>query len=884
MKYKCDKIGVLLLSIIMYLCYFFSFAGYSIYNEDLEIKEAFSLQNLDFYISSSTNDSVELSYDMVSTNSSELTEEVVKTLYPITCNVEGLQSYCVKDSFKNYMQLENTTFSSSQIFVFKQLGNVKEVSIDFIAPTITTFFEFDEDLKQIEFEVNVSDDLDFGVETEVEIFTVLNDEKLYVYNLTTSKEEISDSFEVEQGGEYELYVTAKDYSGNWAENEDNFGVEDEFGPIVSNIEVQEDKEGNIEISFDIEDESDIYSWQFNSQTKIFGEIFDENKSKQFVKTEYVFDKKTVTIITRDVLGNEEKMSYTLPSSISISASDKIGDTLKITAKGADSCEIISGISKDDLTKSGDVFSLDVKESSQGEYDVIVECENEKMSKEAVVSFEIDRTPPEIEAFNAIARDDGFIELEFEYEEDVEEILVFRNEKRIKTLDNGNKKFVDKNVDFPNPYDYYIELTDEAGNEGKSEVMTVVPKKVDILFDVTSQDLNESTKIVLVTEKGVKGIISPLGDLSQIENSKGIVFKMNEDDNVEFETLGDFAEFEVMRQSSDVVMDFFVKDSFNNSKSEQLLVLKALGEKRNESLEALEAQKLSEIKESERNIVLYLLYFLLLVVILVAIVFGIREALLLYAENRGNDREDTKKSKTKSKGSDKDTITKSNSFFDKEVVKRIKEKKVRELEKKKVEEELQKKSVLQHRDELSEYKRSKYRDLNRRAKSKISEDDRNEEEFIANKSEHKKRSSSHFQLFPDNIISRIFLGHTSRNEKKDTIIKETKKVKGDMFSTWDTSKFKYSNMANIKENKKGVEKVDAKEVITALEDEKRKDNGNKRKKVESEVNTSTKEENVVKKDKYGSPSQVKWGDYLDKRAQRSKRWYIAQKEVEHETRL
>jgi hypothetical protein len=138
------------------------------------------------------------------------------------------------------------------------------------------------------------------------------------------------------------------------------------------------------------------------------------------------------------------------------------------------------------------MSVELPVSSIRKYVLLFECEKSGVVQEASRDFYYDTQAPKSISMDAIADADGNIEVKWNESFDEQsqvKYLVYRNSKQVYS---GSKfKFVDDSVEYPNSYAYEVVVMDEAGNKYTTPKVSVIPKKVRVIF---STNLKETQKV------------------------------------------------------------------------------------------------------------------------------------------------------------------------------------------------------------------------------------------------------------------------------------------------------------------------------------------------------------------------------------------------------
>lgn len=418
-----------------------------------------------------------------------------------------------------------------------------------------------------------------------------------------------------------------------------------------------------------------------------------------------------------------------------------------------------------------------KSISEKEYNIQIECSNEFMTQQVSHTLSVDRTPPRIIEFDVMPNSNEGIDIMFNVDSTTSRVEILRNSRVLTTLresrdfdTNTNFIFTDNQVEYPQQYTYKIRVFDEISNSNSSDEFTVVPPKTDVKLTLEVLEFDEFVRILVKTEEQITGSISHNARFNSNLNSNfnsssvfqtptGIVItsKNSQGNRINFENLeGDEFVIVVNRVESDFTVTIEVKDSVSNVNLDNVEISKLSSKISNVESEMRIALQESDLinsssqinatvidedeNELNSNLVLnsssnfkngafkILLWLLLLCLIMFIIFILLKIGSTWYANIKNSldkeraYRELRQKEVIKKKSNSVQKLfhfsfghSKSVSF-DKEIYKRLEEKKIQDTKKRLEEQEKRRKLRTQEFNQRSEYDRAKFNDLNIRSRS------------------------------------------------------------------------------------------------------------------------------------------------------------------------
>ena len=555
----------------------------------------------------------------------------------------------------------------------------------------------------------------------------------------------------------------------------------------------------------------------------------------------------------------------------------------------------------------------------------IECSNEFMTQQIEHTLEVDMTPPKIIEFNVEANNQGTIDIIFNVDNTTSRVEIEKDSRTLSTQrvsrdfqTNTLVTFTDSQVQYPQEYRYRIIVYDEVGNRNRSEEIRVIPQKSNVNLEIEVVEFDEFVQLLVSTEKEIQGLIrhnarfsstSRFNSSSIFQTPTGVVVTSQnlERGSIEFENLQqEQLVFIINRIDSDFIISFEVEDSLSNKNSQDIqisrlktqttelqieggLVLQGSNSSSSISINTTQIDEEEDLRENKFsvfssfknwindtkifNILLWILIFVLIIVIL-GILFRVGPTwykdITNSIQRERAYRELTqkpivKKNNQKNKNSQKIfhfSFGHSKSVsFDKEIYRRLEDKKIQDTKKRLEEEERRRKLRTQQFNQRSEYDRAKFNDLNIKPLDL---------DFSRKTSSPRaiSKSASNLDVNKDtNIDANTKSSVTPQNQKlnlKQNFFKSLfKKNKEDFLKSTNETKLRNSNSSNN------------------LIRNSSEDNSSNFK--ESDFNKSNFNENINPKysSTYSSSkNNLGLDEYLQKRT-KAKRWFLLQKQVDEE---
>lgn len=929
---------VLQICIVFMLCSF-SFAQLTIYNSEFEETQFFPLTNTDFILSSSLQNNVTLEYQIStgSNNSQIFTHEIELE----TCEIDEIsQNYCAQKSLVEFVLSTNTSFSSAVVFTFSQLHVNKTVFLDLLPPTILSSTSVNSSSKELLVQIEVEDNTQSKINTSIEISNKDTTEELF--RNSTLEEQFNISLLLKLQGEYEVKITSRDEAGNEAQEIQTIIVEDIFGPNISNISIFNTTSNTRFLRFILEDESNISNYNVRVGSFTIQEDIQEDITHKHVEFQLPSSSSDTIIITAvDGLNNSENVSIDLPSSIVISTDEYTSNIFRVeTSRDAQYCLVISGFGATSSnenshisinpTSNSRVFELNLQDLSynveERAYDLIIECGRDDYIQQQQKQVIVDMTPPEIYVFEVeFNLNSKAVDITFNVSSDTINSRLERDGRVISRDFNSYEitQYEDFNVEYPNSYSYQLIISDRAGNIQRSDTIIIEPLKLNVELEVITEEFEEYTRLRIHTEEGISGTIS-LSNLQGVDlelfNSQGLRITNSNAQTIEFESTQELVVVDIEKSNISKELEITVQDRYSNTNTQRAFITALEFTEQREELEqniavaqdssiqetqiepslnvSLDSQaSQSAVQESEFGIMRFILYFLLLLFFILVLIYVVISVLpkaynryekeKAYYNLRNNEKMNTKSSSLFS------TPFRKTVSLDKEIQKRIEDKKLKDQLKREEALFKKKKKEAEEFRQKTHYDQLKFKDLERRnTKPNMNFSNKYTSSFPQ---EDSKRSF--FNIFKSGSKTSSSSGNTTQeldsnhNSEKNMVSNQTptkqennisqSNSKKDIFGgmSFQTSYYKTKNSSDAVEkdilNKQQTGNLVNEKItpsISPKQDTKVQTQGRE----EIQDTQSSSSTNVHKKEK----PQIDWDSYLQKKS-KSRRWFLIQKEVENE---
>ena len=863
--------------LLLFLVLFSICAGYSFEIQDSQgaQRNFFSLSDSVVSIYDDSNETLEVSYTL---NSQETLLE-----YNLTqCD----DDFCIELDLLTLFDSDNSSTTIPNEFDFSISNETKTVYLDVVKPDISIIDEvLNASLNQVEVEFTYSDNSNSFSLVEL----LVKENSNYVFDRVLNS--TSFVFELNEQEEFDYQIRVIDEAGNSNSISSSIEVGDIYEPILEEF-VYTLKESTYYVEFEISDDTQLASYAFTQgsvslEEDISGITFEKTVTLPFTKGD-------VSLVVFDENNNSFSRTFSLIDDISISSVKRYSNKEEFSfTSNANSCSLIEVDGSSDtssFTKSGSTFKVDVDVQRFEDVLISFSCINDGFKKYFEKEFFYDTSSPEDIELTLEEKDNGEIYLEWTQSQDDHldvRYILYRDGDEI--YEGSKTRYEDDDVEYPQTYDYYVEVVDLAGNSEESAEIEGTPLKTDIEFFVSTsnnqvvQDSKFFLKGALEDGATLEINVKYNGNLIHTKSLKG-------NSNDQFST-------QVLLEEGLNSIEFLAQDELGNSKNSYLYVtyepVIVAHEENFEStvnnnvvqeevivpntavIEKEDNSTLVEeevVVEKDTSYWLWFLIFLILLIVFIYIIFTKEDEL-----REKFKRKTQKISNHYSKSRKEDVILGKN--LEKAKQERIK-KQEQEREKKRKEEEAKKRKKeseyqKQKLKELSEKKEVHFSDLSRkkaqRRVNKIKRESSYEEELEKIKEEKPQKS----------IFGTLFAKSKPEEKKEDELSSYVQSQKSR--KSWNDT---YSYRSSYVEQQKAQEEAKRKaaeeekklqELKTQEELSKRQAAEDKKRKEEDIINRETSSEEFIKKSK---EKRVDLDDYLGQRTKK-KRWFFAEREVERD---
>lgn len=445
-----------------------------------------------------------------------LSNEIVKDVNLVPCD----SNYCAEISLLNLIIEQNVSVPDFVNYTITINNQSKEVYFDSKAPEgyfLNSTVNSSQKILTLNF--NYSDNLEKIA--KVELFEEVNSQSNLLKDVTNLS---SYNYLATSIGNKIIVLKITDAAGNIKEIRQVFSIEDIFNPEISSYIIIK-KEDKISFSFKVTDDH-VQKYEISQNNLTLSEyVTGTNIEKTVVLP---FTSGDVEFKVYDQNSNIESKILSLDSKITSKQEAKYSNkkTIEITSN-ANECILFKFDSKDvnlKFDKSSDKFSISPVIDSVKNYEFEYYCDLNNYRQYFKSEFYFDNIVPSKPEINLTKTKEGYIEITWTEGIDGQGEVFYNVFKDSKKLYSGSKSnYLDKDVEYPNKYEYYVEAVDNAKNFARSEDISEIPNKVRVKNDINlkkEQIVNSpSFTIDLITDENTNISLS-------IKNSKVIIFEKN----------------------------------------------------------------------------------------------------------------------------------------------------------------------------------------------------------------------------------------------------------------------------------------------------------------------------------------------------------------------
>lgn len=400
-------------------------------------------------------------------------------LFPfVSCGVNN----CVFFDLSDIITSNNDTLSDSVEFKLDLNGTVKSIYLDNVRPNASfTSSSFDLSTKKISLGFDYSDDVAID---KVELFVKSGNNKNLILNITSQK---NYDYVVSSSGTYEFFILVTDRAGYNYETSKSVLVGDLDVPVITTAFLVKNSDGSFDLTLKLSDNTKIDRFEIVQGSLSLKESIGSSSYSKTIRIPYTSGK--ANLVVYDEVGNKAEKQLSLDVKISNNYYSIYSNERYFKFKSdAESC-YLTKVNRD--TKSSkfsedkDVFSVKVSVDEGDKNNIEFYCEKQGFRQNFQREFVYDTKSPSDSKLSIEKDEDGYLVLKWtESKDDVSEVDYALYRDRDKIYSGGKLEYVDKKVAYPDKYTYYLKISDEAGNDVKSNEVSEVPNKVkvDLQFD------------------------------------------------------------------------------------------------------------------------------------------------------------------------------------------------------------------------------------------------------------------------------------------------------------------------------------------------------------------------------------------------------------------
>ncbi len=363
--------------------------------------------------------------------------------------------YCGYVNFLDFINISKDTFLGSIMFIVSNNIENKTIYLDLIRPVLNMSFV----LLKNNLTLNISCNDTFSGVSRVNGEILKNGSLLASFN-----ESFKDSLEE---GSYTLLVRCYDNAGNVNLFEKSFNVTD-FKPPYLEIKSITVQDNNVmRINFTLKDISNISSYKVITADYFItgmkkGNVIDESILVPFSSTFY--------ISTSDLLNNSK--SYFINVTLPYLSFPSVFNKNNVSPEGNyDMCTLLKVDGETVLENFSNSFYVPV--SKVGNHTLYVSCRKGYVVREFSFPFYYDNNPPSLSNITVEVTKEGvLIKWNPSYDELPVTYILYKNGEVI--YKGKDIEYFDKDVVYPNLYEYYLKVSDLAGNFVVTNHVNVTP--------------------------------------------------------------------------------------------------------------------------------------------------------------------------------------------------------------------------------------------------------------------------------------------------------------------------------------------------------------------------------------------------------------------------
>jgi len=365
---------------------------------------------------------------------------------------------------------------------------------------------------------------------------------------------------------YEFIFRLEDLSGNVEEVSKVINVGDIDKPTIKEVFLIKNEDDSFELSLELGDNSGLDRYEIVQKTTVLKEDISGTSYSKKIKIPFTDEK-----ITLNVYDNKENVvskGLDLDTKISNSYPSKFSDSkyFKLSSN-AELCRLskVDGSTQSDkFDKDDDEFKVRVDANKNEEIEIKFYCERDGFREYFERDFFYDNEQPTESELRIVTTEDGSLKLTWIKAEDEQsevDYILYKDDKKI--YSGSMLEYTDSKVTYPNTYEYYLKVEDEAGNSVKTDKVSEVPKKVKITFELDDNfkyEVKDSDfDFVFETEENVDVLL-------RVEHNTKEISKK------EFKTTSEKINVNLDLNKGKNIIYLDLKDKFGNKNSQEFYVI------------------------------------------------------------------------------------------------------------------------------------------------------------------------------------------------------------------------------------------------------------------------------------------------------------------------
>ncbi len=392
--------------------------------------------------------------------------------------------FCSFFNISDMIEENNDTITTSTRFQINVAGKSEYMYLDIENPSFTlSKSNLNLTTKKVDFSYSYSD-VTSNV-TSVKLYEVSGSNNNFIAELINTN---NYSFTPSEQKKYTFKFVIYDLAGNFAEKSAEVDVSDLFAPQITDYYVVKDGK-DYKVTFSAQDNNKIYKYELVQDSfKVEDVINLKTVSEKTVTVPFTSGEFILRVYDEDLNYNSVKLDLGIKILNTYSSKYSSSQYFKFTSN-ADSCylsELNSKKKNEQFDKSSDEFKLKLDINENLEVDVGFYCEKTGLREYFERTFVHDTEDPKNTVVSGYATDDGFLTIEWDEAKDKQsdvEYMLYRDDERVY---HGSKlSYTDYRVLYPSQYTYYVKVYDIAGNNVKSNKITLIPVKKNINFMLLS---------------------------------------------------------------------------------------------------------------------------------------------------------------------------------------------------------------------------------------------------------------------------------------------------------------------------------------------------------------------------------------------------------------